>query len=498
MLTAVLLAAALVASGGAATQPQTSAIFAIEVRGTTPRAAPELWLLRLDQRTLVRTAEVFLAAEDWSFSSLAPSPGRGRLAVATGRNVRFVDAESMRVLGTAALAGKVLQVSWPYARTLIGVSRGGFFRVNVNDEQSVTEWPVGDWFLDAYATPRQVVAVTGPRYVADRGLMGGQPIRVGRLTPSGVPRWTRLDRVRIAIETWHVKRGAVLPPLAREGVEQAQADLEARHGISPSESRPVSVIPFVKSGLGGFVYQGHYEIVLEGRRGEYYLYTAYLGEVGGITAYLRSRLPGPPPVSESDILHVPVGTWEVSTVSLTIGPKGIRAYVVTPGAVFAEVDLPQMRPRYRALRRALGGFPIHPRAGTVVEAPSSAFVSGSTIAVATHPVKLIDVPTARVRALSTYWHARVSPTGTGFIVASPYTAHHSQTLRVYDRRGHLRYTRQFDELVDRVQAEGRYAYVSLRYLTGRRALAVIDIEQRGRELHRVERPFVGELLVGRR
>ncbi len=493
MLTAVLLGAVVLSAPGAGASARPTAVFALE--WVRQDSEPELSLLRLDPQTLAETGRAPLGSSWQTFNAArAFAPDRLHLGVSDGRNVHFVDVDAMRPESESTLSDRVLDLAWPTPGRVLAVSRGEFARIDPRDGRLVSVWSTSRWISASQAARGQIVAVAGPAPVRDHGLRGGLPIEIGHLAQSGSPRWTRVDRIRYAIETWRVRRGALLPPLARQGVEQAMEDLAVREPGSLYETKVVSVVPFVKSGLGGFLYQGHYEIVLAAH-GEYFLYTAHLGEVGGIDANFSAQLPGPPLRSKSNILHAPLGTWEVSRMTLAVGPRGNRAYVLTPSKVFIEIELQAMRVRYRQFKKPLGNFPLHARPEGLWESPSSQFVAPSTIAVASSPVKLIDIRTAKVRSLDRREGSAIERAEYGFVLSAPWKG--SKRMTIYNTTRRPQYSIELDGLVDRVQVEGLLAYVTVRDLIDdERSLAVLDLAHGGRELHREQLPEIN-LLAGR-
>jgi hypothetical protein len=181
-------------------------------------------------------------------------------------------------------------------------------------------------------------------------------------------------------------------------------------------------------------------------------------------------------------------------VTLAVGPKGNRAYVLTPSKVFVEVDLRRMRIRYRQFKRPLGYFPLYARPSGLWESPSSQFIAPSTIALASSPVKLIDIRTAKVRSLDRREGSAVERAEGGFVLSAPFMA--SKRMSVYDTAGRRRYSIELDGLVDRVQVEGLLAYVTVSDpIDGKYSLAVIDLAHGGREIHREQRWI--NLLAGR-
>lgn len=469
MLTAAVAAAALLAGSTAdGAAPKPSAVFAVE------DSSAGYSLVRLAPATLAETGRIFVGAYP-GFHAF--SPDRTKLALADAGNLSFFDSRSLRETGRLPVRS-VRRLVWPRPRLMLAMTSDALLRIDPSVPRVLQMWPIEPlWF---YTVAGGRIVGVPQRWAGASQLVLGDRVRLRFLSSSG-PQSVLIERLRLAVEDWRVRPGAILPPLASEGVAKAQADLSQREGVPLGEIAAVSVAPFQP--VNNLVPGGQYEVVLSAR-GEYFSYRVFMC-CPGVSVQFRSQLPGPPAPTETDILHAPIGTWEVSSLNWAVDPVRHRAYAITPESVFVEVDLRKARVRLRPLARKVGALGWRP-----------AFLGSGTIALPTCPITLLDVRSARLRRLgsaaSGCERARFSiePAGHRFVVPGSVTG-----IRIFDARGRLLHRLLTRNYVSFVQVGGPYAYA--RFVEGEQGkIGVVDLRQ-----GRVVRTVTGlqnlvELLTG--
>ncbi len=454
MLTALFAAAALVAGSTADGAPRPSAIFAFE---DSPSG---FQLVRLAPSTLAETGHA--DPTDLYPGSYAYSPDRTGLAVAGFGHISFIDSRSVRETGRLPVNPGGGRTLWPRPRVVLAMGLRVLVRIDPSLPRVVQTWPIEPLWFSTFAGDH-IVGIVRPPY-EDSPIILGDPIRFRFLSSSGPQGLVRLERMRLAFEDWRVSPGAILPPLASEGVALAQADLSERKSIPPGEIAAVSVVPYeVLNGIAG---PGGYQIVLSARS-EYFSYVARVDGAGGISAQFLSQLPGAPGPSDHDILHAPIGTWEVSGLLWAVDQTRQRAYAITGESVFADVDLRKGQVRLRPLARKVGALGWQP-----------AFLGSGTIALPTSPVTLLDVRSARLRRLridgprfGQQPQFEIARAGRRFIIYRL-----TSGMKLIDMRGRVVHRFLTWKYVDSVQVGGRYAYATF-FDDGQTMIGVIDLRQ---------------------
>ncbi|HET7857392.1 MAG TPA: hypothetical protein VFL41_13125 [Gaiellaceae bacterium] len=309
-------------------------------------------LVKLDPATLDETGRVSLGRHYLPYG-YAFSPDRSRIAIVGAAEgiLLHVDLRRLRLTGEAKVPG--IEPVWSGSGLLFGAHRetardgtttAKVYRMTPRGDR-IEELTLGsERPLDLRRGAGGAVLLTTP---SSRRLMVGGPLRVATVGAAGGLRVTRLDKIRLGIEDWHVRAGSVLPPRARGAVDRARDDLARRTGVPTAEINPTRVIPQAMGSFG----DESYEIALSAR-GDHYIYLVLVWPNEWVAS--PTRLPGPPEPSQNDLLRAPPGTREAVDVRFAVSPTGRRAFVVTSIGALASVELKSKRVRYRVLEQALG------------------------------------------------------------------------------------------------------------------------------------------------
>jgi hypothetical protein len=316
-----------------------------------------------------------------------------------------------------------------------------------------------------------------PRDEFTRRFVGG-PLAMHVLGTRGGPRTIPL-RIRLALENWRVTVQARLPPLAREAVSRARARI----------SSPATLLAVRPS--FSFLGPPQYDLLLRGSR-SLLAFRATLdfertrivsfGQTGS-TAWLLEP-------SNNDLLRAKPGTWEVADAALTVAGSR-RAFVITSGSVFADIDLANARVRYRKVKAPDGN---RLRAAPVLLRGARAFVIRGTLRDRPTTGAIIDLRTARIRRFDCNGRV-IEPAGERVMCFGydlPPTG-----IRVFDASGRRLYTVLDGSRISRVKAQGPYGYVRLANPHGGDGDAVVFELATGRVLRTV--PFSNSItfVIGR-
>ena len=498
MLTPGLLAAVLLSAANAA-GPSLQPVYAVHLRSTAG------WdLLRLDPETLAETGRAsFSVDSDWV--PRAASPEGSRVALGSGRRLIVLNPRYMRQVGGVTTPLSILALAWPSQRITLtagtAIGPGGvslpypaFARIDPRAARVTKKWELAPHGRGLRGTSRVVEIIN---LVAPSGLVAaltavvdvdeftrrysGGPLVLSALGERGPLRTARVARIRLALENWHVTASSRLPPLARKAVELAREDFQRRTGYGAGElvaMRPSS----------SFLGRARYDLVFRTRG--YMIYRAWLDDRRTTVVIDEPQVVSTPPEpTDNDLLRAANGTWEVADAALVVG-SARRAFLITSGGVFAEVDLKRARIRYRALRRPIGGRLEGPPA--LVGRRYVLFVRRASGANSAEPL-VLDTRKARLSPAACDGR-RIEPVGSR---AFCYGYYPRPGLTVLDASGRRLYTILDESKVVRAQAQGPFGYVRLASPYGGEGdIVAFDIET-GRPLRTVPSDNVTSLLLGR-
>jgi hypothetical protein len=289
-------------------------------------------------------------------------------------------------------------------------------------------------------------------------------------------RTARIARIRLALENWHVTASSRLPPLARQAVELARKD--------GGGGRLVAMRP-----SSSFLGRARYDLVFRTQRG-YTMYRAWLDDRRTTVVIDEPQVVSTPPEpTDNDLLRAANGTWEVADAALVVG-SARRAFLITSGGVFAEVDLERARIRYRTLRHPIGGRLEGPPA--LVGRRYVLFSRRASGANSAEPL-VLDTRKARLSPAACDGR-RIEPVGSR---AFCYGAYPRPGLTVLDASGRRLYTILEKSGIVRAQAQGPIGYVRLASPHGGEGdIVAFDLES-GRLLRTVPSDNITSLLLGR-
>ena len=340
---------------------------------------------------------------DPAYGRVALSPDRTRVALATGSGsggrIWIVRLRDGWVEREAAWSSYDAGLVWPRPKAIYAVelAPGSSYsprivRIDPDRLRTVRTWPLPGFSVAFGATRQGAFAV--------RAATDG--IRT-HLVASHTSVSRTLPLVRGA-EPWHVRKGAILPPLAREAVSRARTSMAAQVGADARDVRVVAVLERSLNYCHGSIDQwtDHYPgyvvyVEAAGQQWSYaygFLYPQRDSLVPCRMVHGRREEPARARDADRGLLSAAIGTWRFTNLAVGAGTAGRRLVLLGNGTPTFEVDLESGRP-WR-LRRSLRLSAWHPYAETAVHSVDARRVLVSTGRV----VALLDLRNGSHRVLA--------------------------------------------------------------------------------------------------